>query len=89
MRMNNPRAGHGPVIDVGALVLFLGGMLAGWPVAIPVFFALGYLAEMTGAFKLSSPVVSVVLYISMAVGAVVHYKLWALAILAIRRWWDG
>lgn len=89
MKMKNPRAGHGPSIDVGALVLLLGGLIAGWPVAVPVFFALGYLAEITGAFKLSSPVVSVVLYVSMAVGTVVHYRLWAWFYSAIKEWWNG
>lgn len=82
-RMINPRAGHGPAFGIEILYA-MAAMIIGWPVAIPAMYVELFLSE---HFNIKIPVA--IFWIGCAVGAYVHYKMWAFLIGALRAWWNN
>lgn len=86
MRMINPRAGHGAAFGMGIFYL-LGGIIIGWPIAVPVIYVLGFLSEKFN-FRMNTLPVDVIVGISIIAGTYIHYKLWVLLIGALGAWWN-
>lgn len=85
MKMHNSRAGHAPNFGV-EIIYFMFGLVIGWPVALPFLFITGYLSETFGWFKMDSPVLRVLFYLSVIVGAYVHFKMWWWLFLTVKTW---
>lgn len=87
MKMCNARSGHAPSFGIEA-IYFIIGLVIGFPVAIPVFFVIGYLSEKFG-FRMNNPITSVLLYASMVVGIYVHFKIWQWLYFVLKAWLVG
>jgi len=85
MKMHNPRAGHAPAFGI-EILYFAIGLVAGWPIAIPALFLMGFLSEQFD-LRLSGPFASAILYISIIIGIYVHFKIWTILWSAFKAWW--
>jgi hypothetical protein len=82
MKMRNPRAGHAPGVTIFPFLALVLAIIAGWPVALPMFFILAYLPLDAGSFLCKS-----LLNASIVVGAYLHFKIWVYVWTGFKAWW--
>jgi hypothetical protein len=84
--MVNPRAGHFTFTAwqwYGGWASVL-AILLGWPIALPVSFAVDWLRD---SKVISFEVGVVAICLAGIVGTYVHFKIWAFLWAALKAWW--